>query len=118
MKDLDITVTAFGPLTRPHEYEKDSTLPRPTHFDPRVKKIGEKYGKSSAQIVLRFLTQLGAIPIPTADNESQAKENLEIFDFELSEDEMNFMETFHTGQRTFPLEFCRGHKYFMFGDEF
>jgi aldehyde reductase len=118
LKDLDIAVTAYSPLTRPYEYLTDQTLPRPAHFDDRVKKIGEKYGKSSAQIVLRFLSQLGAIPIPTPDDEKQAVENLNIFDFKLSDDEIKFMETFHTGQRSFPLEFCRGHKYFMFNEEF
>lgn len=117
-KERDITVTAYSPLTRPHSYAADSNLPKPALLDDRVKKIGEKYGKTSAQIVLRYLVQLGVIPIPKSSNENRIKENINIFDFELNNEEVALMDTFHTGQRSVPFSLCTKHKYFMFNIEF
>lgn len=109
-----MTLTAFSPLTRPHDYALDQSLPRPAIFDNQVKKIGEKYGKTAVQVVLRFLIQLEVIPIPKPSNQSEAIENIEIFDFKLTKEEMEIMEALNTGQRSFPLEFCKNHQYFMF----
>ena len=50
--------------------------------------LSEKYKKSIAQIVLRWHTQRGIIPIPKSSNECMIKENLDIFDFEISKDDM------------------------------
>ncbi len=50
--------------------------------------LSEKYKKSIAQIVLRWHTQRGIIPIPKSSNECRIKENLDIFDFEISKDDM------------------------------
>lgn len=117
-KSKDITVTAYSPLTRPHYYENDKTLPKPALFDERVLAIGEKYGKSAGQIVLRYIYQIGAIPIPKSSNEGRIKDNINIFDFELSADEMKIMDSFHTGQRTVPFSLCTKHKYYMFNIDF
>ena len=50
--------------------------------------LGKKYGKSNAQIILRWHIQKGYIIFPKSTNEKHIKENCEIFDFELTEDEM------------------------------
>lgn len=50
--------------------------------------LSEKYNKSIAQIVLRWHMQRGIIPIPKSSNESRIKENLDIFDFEIYEEDM------------------------------
>lgn len=117
-KERDITITAYSPLTRPHSYAADPNLPKPPLLDERVKAIGEKYGKTPAQIVLRYLVQLGVIPIPKSSNEIRIKENINIFDFELNADEVALMDKFHTGQRSVPFSLCTKHKYFMFNIEF
>lgn len=117
-KERDITLTAYSPLTRPHSYAADPNLPKPPLLDERVKKIGEKYGKTPAQVVLRYLVQLGVIPIPKSSNEGRIKENINIFDFELNSEEVALMDTFHTGQRSVPFSLCTKHKYFMFNIDF
>jgi len=51
--------------------------------------LSEKYGKTPAQILLRFLTQKGIIVIPRSTKPEHIKENFELFDFTLSADEMS-----------------------------
>lgn len=53
-----------------------------------VVELAEKYGKTPAQIVLRWEVQLGTLPIPKSAHAGRQAENLAIFDFELSEDDM------------------------------
>lgn len=53
-----------------------------------VKEIGNRYGKSSAQIGLRFLYQQGIVIIPKSTHIERMKENLDILDFELTGDDM------------------------------
>ena len=51
-------------------------------------KLAEKYGKSNAQIILRWHIQAGNVVIPGSRNPKHIHENFDIFDFELTEDEM------------------------------
>ena len=59
--------------------------------EPVVKELAEKYGKSTAQVILRWHTQVGNIVIPGSTNPERIKVNLDIFDFELTEEEMKQM---------------------------
>jgi 2,5-diketo-D-gluconate reductase B len=53
-----------------------------------LERIGKAHGKSAAQVSLRYLVQLGCVPIPRTSNPAHMKENLEVFDFNLSDAEM------------------------------
>ena len=53
-----------------------------------LKKIGEKYGKSIAQVVLRWQLQRGIICIPKSVNPDRIRQNIDVFDFELTADDM------------------------------
>jgi 2,5-diketo-D-gluconate reductase A len=55
--------------------------------DPLVVGIGEKYGKSATQVVLRWHIQLGLVAIPKSANPGRLAENIDIFDFELTADQ-------------------------------
>ena len=50
--------------------------------------IGAKYGKSAAQVALRWLTQRGVVAIPKSSHKERMAQNFDIFDFTLSDDEM------------------------------
>ena len=64
-------------------------------------KIGNKYGKSPAQIVLKFLVQNDIVIIPKTRQKDRMIENIDLFDFELSNDEMQLLQTFDTNESKF-----------------
>lgn len=57
--------------------------------EPEVTALAEKYHKSEAQVLLRFLTQKGIIVIPRSTEPEHIRENFDIFDFTLTEDELS-----------------------------
>ena len=61
--------------------------------------IAKAHGKTSAQIILRWHLQAGYVTIPGSQNPDHILENYSIFDFELSDEEMQRMAELHTGQR-------------------
>ncbi|MBO4507467.1 MAG: aldo/keto reductase [Spirochaetaceae bacterium] len=79
-KANDVLPMAWSPLGRGRE--------NATMGNAILVRLAEKYGKSIQQINLRFLLQKGILPIPKASSEAHMKANLEVFDFELSEDDM------------------------------
>lgn len=56
--------------------------------DPELTEIGKKYGKTAAQVALRWNTQRGVVIIPKSSNPDRMAQNLDIWDFSLTEDEM------------------------------
>ena len=68
---------------------------------PLLKEIGEKYHKSVAQVALRFLLQNGIIVIPKSTHEERMRENFDVFDFELTADEMSRIEELDSGKSLF-----------------
>jgi len=78
MKDKDILFTAYSPLSRGMGIGNNV-----------LKQISEKYNKTNAQIALRWLIQQKNVAaIPKAASMEHLKQNLDIFDFQLTEDEM------------------------------
>lgn len=55
---------------------------------PEVRSLAEKYGKTPAQILLRFLTQQGISAVPKSVHEERIRENIDLFDFSLTESEL------------------------------
>src|SRR5215213_1068977 len=64
--------------------------------------IAESHGKTPAQAVLRWHLQLGNVVIPKSVTPERIRENLEVFDFELGEDEMEALAGLETGERIGP----------------
>ena len=64
-----------------------------------IKELAEKYNKTSAQIILRWQLQAGYIVIPGSSNPDHIAENYDIFDFELSEEDMNNIANINRNQR-------------------
>ncbi|RDU22397.1 aldo/keto reductase [Anaerosacchariphilus polymeriproducens] len=69
---------------------------------PISQKLSEKYHKSIAQIVLRWEIQMGVVTIPKSVNEARIKENFDIFQFKLSDDDMKKISDLNTGVRIGP----------------
>jgi 2,5-diketo-D-gluconate reductase A len=68
--------------------------------NPALRTIGEKYAKSPAQVMIRWHLQLGNVVIPKSVTPSRIKENFEVFDFRLDNDDMATIADLETGTRT------------------
>lgn len=66
-----------------------------------LKSIGEKYGKTIAQVVLRWMVQRDVVVIPKSVRKERMAENFNIFDFELSHEDMEAIKTLDTAQSAF-----------------
>lgn len=71
--------------------------------EPVFTKLAEKYEKTNAQIILRWHIQEGTIVFPKSSNPVHIKENIDIFDFELTEEEMNEIRQLDKGFRYFTM---------------
>lgn len=69
--------------------------------NPVLEKIGQKYGKTVAQVALRWLTQLSIIIIPKSVHIERMEQNLDILDFTLSESDMSEIALLDTGKSLF-----------------
>lgn len=63
--------------------------------------IGQKYGKSAAQVALRWLTQRGIVAIPKSNHIERMRQNFDIFDFSLTQDDMAQIETMNQSDAGF-----------------
>ena len=82
-KENDVLPMAWSPLGRGRE--------NATIGNSVLVRLSKKYGKSIQQINLRFLLQKGILPIPKASSAEHMKANLNVFDFELSEDDISIL---------------------------
>ncbi len=82
-RDNDISITAYSPLARGDIFGRDGVLDE----------IAEAKGKSNAQITLRWLLQKGMVVIPKASSSHHLQENLDLFDWELTREEMEKIDS-------------------------
>lgn len=112
--DLGIIPVAYTPLgliseARPEFIGKDTIK-----TDPGLGELAEKYDKTRAQIALRYLTQRGIPVIPKSFTKSRIIENFDIFDFELTAKEMDFVSSFNINHRCVPATAFKGLKNYPF----
>jgi len=76
---------------------------------PVIKGLAEKHGKSSAQIILRWHNQEGVVVIPKSVTPSRIRENIDIFDFELSSEDLKAIDEVNCNLRVgaYPDEYKR-----------
>lgn len=88
MRDVDayckkhgIVVQAFSPLARGGRWE-----------EPILGELAGRHCKSAAQILIRYALQKGWVPLPKSEREEKMRENTEVFDFELSSEDMDALD--------------------------
>ena len=69
--------------------------------NPELKAIGDKYGKSIAQVILRWLVQRGIVPLAKSVKKERMQENINIFDFELNYEDMEIIESMNRNKSCF-----------------
>jgi len=69
--------------------------------NPQLVEIGRQYGKSVAQVILRWLVQRGIVPLAKSVRKERMQENIDIFDFELSTNDMKIIESMDLKQSAF-----------------
>ncbi|KAI1698141.1 aldo/keto reductase family domain-containing protein [Ditylenchus destructor] len=117
-RKLNMSVTAYGPLGSPGSAEFRQTQFGQPHIKgdclghPLVKELSRKYNKSPAQILLRQIVQRGVTVIPKSTNPTRIKENCNVFDFKLSDEDMKRMADIQENIRFFTFEFCRIHPWY------
>jgi diketogulonate reductase-like aldo/keto reductase len=85
------------------QYESWSPFLQGELFDLEITKgIEEKYDKTAAQVILRWNLQKGVIAIPKSVHEKRIQQNADIFDFELTEGEIDYLDNLDQGKRTGP----------------
>jgi len=116
-KSNKVVVTAYSPLgsaDRPWATKDEPVL----LDDPKIKAIAERIGKSPAQVVLRFQIQRGVIVIPKSVTPSRIASNFQLFDFELSSEDMEVIGSFNRNFRGCALGWVSDHKYYPFNDTY
>lgn len=91
MKEIGIQHQAWAPFA-----EGNNDIFR----NPLIQKIGEKYGKTVGQVMLRWLLQRDIVAIPKSVRKERMQENFDVFDFELTSEDMEALRTLDTGKST------------------
>jgi len=110
----NITITAYSPLARPSASD-DRKL---AISDPKILEMAQKYKKTPAQIILRYTIQNGAAIIPKSTHKARIEENFGVFDFELSDSDMETLHGLNNNYRLVVLDNVRENKYYPFNIEF
>ncbi len=88
-RDNGIVLEAYSPLAHGKDMANET-----------VQKLADKYGKSYAQIMLRWCIEEGMVILPKSVTPSRIAENIQLFDFELSSDDIQALETCDRDLRT------------------
>jgi len=88
---LGVLTEAWSPLGQGLELE-----------DPAIVEIAQAHGKTPAQAIIRWHLQIGNVVIPKSVTPSRIRENIDVFDFELSEQELESLATLDAGRRIGP----------------
>jgi diketogulonate reductase-like aldo/keto reductase len=80
----NIMIEAYSPLTKGRKLN-----------DPKLVELAKQYRKSTAQILIRWALEKGFIVIPKSVKENRIRENADIFDFSITEDDMKYLESFN-----------------------
>lgn len=117
-RQKDIVIVGYSPIGTSRDASWVNLTCPPLLEDAVLVSIAKKYQKSTAQVALRFNAQRGVVVIPKSFNPQRIKENFQIFDFSLSEEEMKAIESLNKNIRFVELLMWSDHPEYPFHDDF
>jgi len=99
-EERGITLTAYSPLGNPGSQVNDAADKDKLLKDPVVNRLAKKYNKNAGQILLKFQAQRGIIVIPKSVSLDRIKSNIQIFDFEMTAEEIAELESLDRNYRS------------------
>lgn len=97
-KYKQIAVTAYSPLGR-SGIHRDGSMGKKIADDPIIGKIASKYSKTPSQVLINFALSRGTVTIPKSITPDRILENLDVFDFELSQEELEKLASLNKNYR-------------------
>lgn len=92
-REKGIVLTAYSPLGSPGvRVDMKDALPNLLE-DPKMNEIAKKFGKTAAQVMLCFQVQRGVVVIPKSVTPARIEQNLDIFDFVLDQEDMDYIRS-------------------------
>ncbi|XP_012539617.1 aldo-keto reductase family 1 member B1 [Monomorium pharaonis] len=116
-KERDILITAYSPLGSPQRPWAKPDEPKLLE-DKKLIKFGQKYNKTPAQILIRYQVDRGHIVIPKSINKSRIAQNMEVFDFKLSSEDIAYIDNFDCNGRICPGPWSKASPYYPFNIPF
>ncbi|XP_034366087.1 aldo-keto reductase family 1 member C1-like [Arvicanthis niloticus] len=117
-KSRDIILVAYAALgsQRPIAWV-DQNVPFLLN-DPVLCGMAKKHNRSPAQIALRYHVQRGVVALAHSYEQSEMKENIQVFEFQLPSEDMEVLDGLNRNFRYFPVDIAAEHPNFPFSDEY
>ncbi|XP_055449836.1 3-alpha-hydroxysteroid dehydrogenase isoform X2 [Psammomys obesus] len=117
-KSKDITLVAYCTLGSSRDKRWVDQNSPVLLEDPVLCAMAKKYKKTPALIALRYLLQRGIVVLARSFNEKRIKENMQVFEFELSSEDMKILDRLNRNFRYAPAPFGKDHPEYPFSEEF
>lgn len=100
-KRNNIVFEAYSPIGSPERWGGNATGPVLLE-EPILATVGKKYGKSPAQVLIRWLLQRGVVVLPKSVNKERLKQNIDVWDFSLNDEDLQAITSLgKNGKRLF-----------------
>lgn len=116
-KSRDMVMTAYAPFGAPGLPKRALNEPFPLD-DAVVRKVAEKHKRSTGQVLLRHMLQRNITPIPKSSSEKRIQENIEVYNFELDESDMQELAKLDRNLKFFRFEWAKKHPLYVPGEDF
>ncbi|XP_005386914.1 PREDICTED: aldo-keto reductase family 1 member C3 homolog isoform X2 [Chinchilla lanigera] len=117
-KSKDIILVAYGALGTQRDKKWVNQSSPVLLEDPVLCAIAKKHQRSPALTALRYQVQRGVVPLAQSFKEKEIKENMQVFEFQLTAEDMKVLDGLHRNLRYLPAEFTEGHPECPYADEY